>query len=305
MVRRSSLAVLLLTTATGVVLVLDYDLVLPPTSSVATSMASAETQITKAFQADDSAIPLLLRNSKTAFFGADGKNVVSAAGVTTVPNTFPTAVTGYMVMPLKGGTAFALGGQCELRSSGSCIGAELDTRNFAGSPPPAAPGNWSSGTSDRISVALHLGAGGHYESGIGLSVGPDGGDLSRFVTGIYTWSVGVSQTGILIDADAHHGPVNSAVFRSRGLPGDTNVLLQTMNSASGPHRVVEHRNSNGQETFTIDSDGKAHFRSMQGDLSTPTSSSARCEPGEFSDDASYHYVCVAKSKWKRVELKEF
>lgn len=40
-------------------------------------------------------------------------------------------------------------------------------------------------------------------------------------------------------------------------------------------------------------------------LKTPYSSSAACDPGEFSDDINYHYVCVRKNKWKRVKLDDF
>ncbi|EHH67501.1 hypothetical protein [Gluconobacter morbifer] len=37
-------------------------------------------------------------------------------------------------------------------------------------------------------------------------------------------------------------------------------------------------------------------------LTTPTSSSAPCTAGQFTDDANYHYVCVAENTWKRVAL---
>ena len=40
-------------------------------------------------------------------------------------------------------------------------------------------------------------------------------------------------------------------------------------------------------------------------LSTPSSSSAPCSPGEFTDDTNFHYVCVARNTWKRVALSNF
>ena len=40
-------------------------------------------------------------------------------------------------------------------------------------------------------------------------------------------------------------------------------------------------------------------------LHTPASSSAPCTAGQFADDANFHYVCVAKDRWKRVALSEF
>ncbi|MBO1359171.1 hypothetical protein J2D73_05090 [Acetobacter sacchari] len=40
-------------------------------------------------------------------------------------------------------------------------------------------------------------------------------------------------------------------------------------------------------------------------LTTPSSSSAACTRGQFTDDADYHYVCVAANHWKRVALSNF
>src|SRR5665213_3565013 len=40
-------------------------------------------------------------------------------------------------------------------------------------------------------------------------------------------------------------------------------------------------------------------------LTTPSSSSAACVAGQFTDDANYHYVCTATNTWKRVALTTF
>jgi hypothetical protein len=40
-------------------------------------------------------------------------------------------------------------------------------------------------------------------------------------------------------------------------------------------------------------------------LTTPASSSAACTAGQFTDDANYHYVCVAANTWKRALLTTF
>jgi hypothetical protein len=40
-------------------------------------------------------------------------------------------------------------------------------------------------------------------------------------------------------------------------------------------------------------------------LHTPASSHEACTPGQFADDANYHYVCVAANTWKRVALTAF
>ncbi|MEJ5154170.1 hypothetical protein WH240_03030 [Gluconobacter wancherniae] len=46
----------------------------------------------------------------------------------------------------------------------------------------------------------------------------------------------------------------------------------------------------------------AYFQEV---LSTPASSSAACNAGQFTDDAEYHYVCVAQNSWKRVALSSW
>lgn len=51
--------------------------------------------------------------------------------------------------------------------------------------------------------------------------------------------------------------------------------------------------------------GKISADSYIENLKTPSSSSAPCTPGEFTDDANYHYVCVSLNQWKRVALSAF
>ncbi|CAP55550.1 conserved hypothetical protein [Gluconacetobacter diazotrophicus PA1 5] len=68
---------------------------------------------------------------------------------------------------------------------------------------------------------------------------------------------------------------------------------------------VRHR---GGYVYRVDSDGNIVTKaSVQASgyreiLTTPASSSAPCIPGQFTDDANYHYVCVARNVWKRVML---
>ncbi len=60
------------------------------------------------------------------------------------------------------------------------------------------------------------------------------------------------------------------------------------------------RRADGQVAASVEESGR--FRET---LSTPVSASAPCTPGEFTDDANFHYVCVAKDRWKRVALSMF
>lgn len=44
---------------------------------------------------------------------------------------------------------------------------------------------------------------------------------------------------------------------------------------------------------------------MHAQLMTPNSSHAPCNPGDFSDDKNFHYVCVTENHWKRVKLSDW
>lgn len=56
---------------------------------------------------------------------------------------------------------------------------------------------------------------------------------------------------------------------------------------------------------TLDVAGSFSATRMNAKLYTPPSSTAPCSPGDFADDANYHYVCVAANHWKRVALAAF
>jgi hypothetical protein len=69
----------------------------------------------------------------------------------------------------------------------------------------------------------------------------------------------------------------------------------------------------GTVTKAIDSTGNApsffagslQATLFQETLTTPASSSAACTAGQFTDDASFHYVCTATNTWKRAALSTF
>ena len=79
-------------------------------------------------------------------------------------------------------------------------------------------------------------------------------------------------------------------------PLDTNVEL----GDSGGHFALRVRNNKGAAVAGINSSG-LFFETPQ----APASSSAPCTAGQFSDDANYHYVCVAVNTWKRIALSSF
>ena len=58
-------------------------------------------------------------------------------------------------------------------------------------------------------------------------------------------------------------------------------------------------------TMTVDSNGNLVAPAYHETLRTPASSSSACSAGDFTDDANFHYVCVAANTWKRVALSTF
>jgi hypothetical protein len=61
----------------------------------------------------------------------------------------------------------------------------------------------------------------------------------------------------------------------------------------------------GSPVFKVTDAGNATAVSYTETLTTPSSSSATCTAGQFTDDANYHYVCVATNTWKRAALSSF
>ena len=41
------------------------------------------------------------------------------------------------------------------------------------------------------------------------------------------------------------------------------------------------------------------------DLFTPSSSHSACRPGQIANGSDFHYVCVARDRWKRIALSDF
>ena len=57
--------------------------------------------------------------------------------------------------------------------------------------------------------------------------------------------------------------------------------------------------------MAVDSNGNLTASAYHETLRTPSSSSSACNAGDFTDDANFHYVCVAANAWKRVALSSF
>lgn len=61
----------------------------------------------------------------------------------------------------------------------------------------------------------------------------------------------------------------------------------------------------GTGNAVLDPSQPVKFGSYSETLTTPRSSSAACTPGQFTDDANFHYVCTGINTWKRVALSSF
>ncbi|GBR54915.1 hypothetical protein AA106555_1859 [Neokomagataea thailandica NBRC 106555] len=97
---------------------------------------------------------------------------------------------------------------------------------------------------------------------------------------------------ITLDTGAADGN-NTAVQFKYDLP--SNTIYFTNNHYGNNWRFV------GPVTSTWNMTANSFIET----LSTPASSSASCTAGQFTDDANYHYVCVAANTWKRVALSSF
>ena len=86
---------------------------------------------------------------------------------------------------------------------------------------------------------------------------------------------------------------------------ESNTFYFTNNRYGNNYRFNGTVKANSMESDQFTARGSISSRRFIGLLSTPSSSSASCTTGEFTDDANYHYVCVSTNKWKRVALSDF
>ncbi|MDI2091207.1 hypothetical protein [Commensalibacter oyaizuii] len=86
---------------------------------------------------------------------------------------------------------------------------------------------------------------------------------------------------------------------------DANTFYFTNNLYGNNYRFNGTIKADGMVTDNITVKTAISAPKIIGNLSTPSSSTASCIAGEFKDDTNYHYVCVAKDKWKRVALSDF
>lgn len=89
------------------------------------------------------------------------------------------------------------------------------------------------------------------------------------------------------------------------LAGTPMAMIPSSGDSSG--HPYFYAKSSSSLAFKTSAGGTANISagSFTEALTTPASSSAACTTGQFTDDANYHYVCVATNTWKRVALSSF
>lgn len=127
--------------------------------------------------------------------------------------------------------------------------------------------------------------------------------------------------GIDFSLDGGHPTVpqgNFLVFQPSTWTESSSVAPM-LQAASASQLNVRDTSGNGitLNTFGLTVGGEANVGTLvsggnvksgayfQETLTTPSSSTANCVAGEFTDDQNYHYVCVTTNTWKRAALSSF
>jgi hypothetical protein len=110
-----------------------------------------------------------------------------------------------------------------------------------------------------------------------------------------------TQDGVM---NAATGDYDGAVYTAQVGALDTGIVVQSAGSATWSYAFAA-LNTSQVQTFSVDPNGNVIGVTYRETLTTPSSSSAACTAGQFTDDANYHYVCTATNTWKRAALSSF
>ena len=116
-------------------------------------------------------------------------------------NSEPTAITAMGRNDNNGNVVFGLYAPgYQYANTGVAVGAEIDSFNMTVVPSAALPPNRAIGTSGNFPIALTVGAGGNFNSSIGIEIVREGSMPQSFLTGIYFDWTACTTYGIFIDA---------------------------------------------------------------------------------------------------------
>jgi hypothetical protein len=101
--------------------------------------------------------------------------------------------------------------------------------------------------------------------------------------------------------------INSTVIEATTPPGGSTGNNLVLDAFGSGNLVFQQNRTTVMKISSTAATSNLPFAapSYSETLTTPASSSAACTAGQFTDDANYHYVCVATNTWKRVALTGF
>ncbi len=115
-----------------------------------------------------------------------------------------------------------------------------------------------------------------------------------------------SSHGVNLKADNSGGRYDAILPANQGTGALTNDGAGNLSWVPGSYPGVTSDGANGiVVSGNIATTATSQAAGFIETLTTPASSSAACIPGQFTDDAGYHYVCTAANTWKRVALATF
>jgi hypothetical protein len=117
----------------------------------------------------------------------------------------------------------------------------------------------------------------------------------------------------LNNGNADSGPLRFQYGNNRnmGINVSNSGIPSTCTTSEGMRFIVNDGEVGGAVIGALDTSGNlcgftgVRAGTFQEALTTPASSTAPCTTGQFTDDANFHYVCVASSVWKRAALSSF
>ena len=258
----------------------------------------------------------VLNPARLPLFGPSG--ATHAAGA--VPD--PGATAGASRYLREDGTWSAPAGNNSGASSSGAVGAVqvaatggafADAGCTASSGVLACPGSGSSfGGSGAGSITTTKAAGDDGGGGGGFIMQDgagnkflfetDGGHAMASARGVF----GFGFNGITVRSSSARGSSDTPVFGVYAAGASGYGVKSSLFYVSNNGRVTSYNSTfdDGAGNATL-SGNMAVAGRYNATLHTPASSSEACTAGDFTDDASYHYVCVAANTWKRVALSSF
>ena len=170
---------------------------------------------------------------------------------------FPTGVTGYGRNDNAGNAAFGIYAEARQYSTSGGVTNEIDSFNHGGAPSAALPPDRSIGSIQNHPIALTVGAGGDYDSSIGIHIVGEGSSPQGFLTGLYLQPACCKTYGIFLDSTAvdTHTPLVIAHATNR-----VGLNIITRGSVNVDNAFLSYSDGNGVNKFSIKQDGKLLFR---------------------------------------------